>query len=160
MDRKRRAVLCGGLVLALAWLRTDAGAQPLRELTEAEAIAAATAPIDLSHLQDRTILGTLKGHALIEEYLCNGSCDKGAYRVVQLDLGGGKYLDYCEEWGGKWFELPTGPGRQKPFCIPPAVRDQGRPWARFASRERARLARRRWPTISRPCRRLSRRAPT
>src|SRR5579885_1416893 len=109
-----------GLALAVGWRSASADAVPAPELTDAEAVAAATAPIDPARLSERRVLGTLGGHALTVEYRCDGVCPAGAYRVLHYDIHDD--FDRCGEWGGAWFELPTEPGRQEQFCIPRKVR--------------------------------------
>lgn len=114
------AGLAGALALAVGWLPAQAQAQPPPALTDAEAVAAALAPIDPARLSERKVIGTLGGHPLVLEYRCAGSCPAGVYRVVHYDLHDD--FDLCEDWDGAWVGLPTAPGREQSFCIPRKVR--------------------------------------
>ena len=120
MRMSAAAGFAGGLALMCGGPGARADPPPPPELTDADAVAAAVAPIDPARLSERRVLGTLGGHPLTMEYRCDGLCPAGAYRVLHYDLH--EDLDNCEAWGGAWTELPTQPGRQELFCIPRKVR--------------------------------------
>src|SRR4051812_22518079 len=87
---------------ALALCAAVAPAQAARELTEAELIAIATAPVDPAK-PGPVVLGTLRGAPVWAEVPCATACPGDAYRVVYFRLSG--EYDRCFELDGAWAEL-------------------------------------------------------
>ena len=97
-------------------------AEPLRALSEAEAIAAVTAPADKAQIRSPINLGTLNGHPVILGTRC---CERGApFHVLYFDLNDSSQ---CAAWGGDELfvevtDVGSGEVGNELFCMPPTVR--------------------------------------